>query len=156
MVTKVAEEKESRGREGMKMMGLRDETYFIAWFIFLAAIVVGMSTLMVLTASLQIFPQSSMLLILLMSILYGMTMYGFAFCIVAIFPGKKSSATAASLLHILSYYFGLVYQGHQTPAFTKLVVSLVPNACISFMIEHLLNCEFQGTGLSMEFAFMKV
>ena len=156
MVTKVAEEKESRGREGMKMMGLRDETYFIAWFIFLAAIVVGMSTLMVLTASLQIFPQSSMLLILLMSILYGMTMYGFAFCIVAIFPGKKSSATAASLLHILSYYFGLVYQGHQTPAFTKLVVSLVPNACMSFMIEHLLNCEFQGTGLSMEFAFMKV
>lgn len=112
MVTKVAEEKESKGREGMKMMGLRDETYFIAWFIFLALIVFGMSTLLVLTASLQIFPQSSMLLILLMSVLYGMTMYGFAFAIVAVFPSKKSSATAASLLHILSYYFGLVYQGH--------------------------------------------
>ena len=56
MVTKVAEEKESRGREGMKMMGLRDETYFIAWFIFLLFIVGGMSALMVLTASLNIFP----------------------------------------------------------------------------------------------------
>ena len=109
MVTKVAEEKESRGREGMKMMGLRDETYFIAWFIFLLLIVGGMSALMVLTASLNIFPQSSILLILLMSVLYGMTLYGFAFSIIAICPGKKSSATAASLIHILSYYFGLVY-----------------------------------------------
>ena len=50
MVTKVAEEKESRGREGMKMMGLRDETYFIGWFIFLFLIVSGMSVLMVLTS----------------------------------------------------------------------------------------------------------
>ena len=52
MVTKIAEEKESRGREGMKMMGLRDETYFMGWFLFLSLIVVGMSTLLVLTASL--------------------------------------------------------------------------------------------------------
>ena len=34
MVTKLAEEKESRGREGMIMMGLKHETYFIAWFFF--------------------------------------------------------------------------------------------------------------------------
>ena len=112
MVTKIAEEKESRGREGMKMMGLKDETYFVAWFIFFFLIILGMSLLTVMTASLQIFPQSSMLLILSFSILYGMTMYGFAFSIVAVFPGKKSSATAASLFHILSYYFGFVYQGH--------------------------------------------
>ena len=50
-----------------------------------------------------------MLLILLMSILYGMTMYGFSFIITSIFQGKKSSATAASLLHILSYYFGFAF-----------------------------------------------
>ena len=112
MVTKVAEEKESRGREGMKMMGLKDETYFMAWFIFLGIIVVGMSTLLVLTASLQVFPQSNTALVWIMSALYGMTMFGFSFAIVAIFPGKKSSATAASLIHILSYYFGFVFQGH--------------------------------------------
>ena len=85
MVTKVAEEKESRGREGMKMMGLRDETYFIAWFIFLGLIVGGMSILMVLTAALTVFHQSNLWLIILISILYGMSMYGFAFAIVAVF-----------------------------------------------------------------------
>jgi len=55
MVTKLAEEKESRGREGMIMMGLKHHTYFLAWWVFLLAIVTGMSFVLVLTASLKIF-----------------------------------------------------------------------------------------------------
>lgn len=30
MITKLAEEKESKAREGMKMMGLNDKTYFVS------------------------------------------------------------------------------------------------------------------------------
>ena len=112
MVTKLAEEKESRGREGMIMMGLKHETYFIAWFIFLLGIVTVMSLILVLTASLKVFTTSNLPLIFAMCLLYGMTMYGFAFIIAAVFPTKKSSATAASLLHILSYYVGFMYSGH--------------------------------------------
>ena len=112
MVTKLAEEKESRGREGMIMMGLKHETYFISWFLFLFCIVLTMSVVLVLSASLKIFVQSNLLLILAMCILYGMTMFGFAFVIVAVFPTKKSSATAASLVHLLSYYVGFMYSGH--------------------------------------------
>lgn len=55
MVTKLAEEKESRAREGMIMMGLKHETYFIAWFIFLFVTVFSMSVILVLSASLRIF-----------------------------------------------------------------------------------------------------
>ena len=55
MVTKLAEEKESRGREGMIMMGLSHETYFIAWFVFLFCIITFMSVVLVLSASLKIF-----------------------------------------------------------------------------------------------------
>lgn len=55
MVTKLAEEKESRGREGMIMMGLSHETYFVAWFIFLFGIISFMSVILVLSASLKIF-----------------------------------------------------------------------------------------------------
>ena len=112
MVTKLAEEKESRGREGMIMMGLKHETYFVAWWIFLFCIVCGMSCILVLSASLKIFVQSNLWLILVMCILYGMTMYGFGFIIVAICPTKKSSATAASLIHLLSYYVGFMFSGH--------------------------------------------
>lgn len=156
MVTKLAEEKESRAREGMIMMGLKHETYFMAWFIFLFVTVFSMSVILVLSASLRIFVQSNLLLILAMCVLYGMTMYGFSFIIVAIFPTKKSSATAASLIHLLSYYVGFMYSGMQKTLAIKLLVCLIPNATLTFMIEHLLQCEFQGSGLTMEFASLQV
>ena len=111
MVTKLAEEKEGRGREGMIMMGLANETYFIAWFIFLTGIIVFISAILAIAASIQVFEKSSFTLIIAMCLLYGMTMYGFAFIIVAIFPTKKSSATAAALLHLMSYYVGFLYAG---------------------------------------------
>jgi hypothetical protein len=47
MVTKLAEEKESKAREGMKMMGLSDTTYFFSWFIFNALITTFISLLIV-------------------------------------------------------------------------------------------------------------
>jgi uncharacterized membrane protein len=33
LVSKMASEKESKSKEGMKMMGLNDLTYYLAWFI---------------------------------------------------------------------------------------------------------------------------
>ena len=33
ITSKIASEKESKSKEGMKMMGLNDSTYYLAWFI---------------------------------------------------------------------------------------------------------------------------
>jgi hypothetical protein len=51
MVTKLAEERESRGREGMKMMGLNDKSYFTAWAIFMVILITSMSAILTLSAS---------------------------------------------------------------------------------------------------------
>ena len=115
-----------------------------------------MSVILVLSASLKIFVKSNLLLILAMCVLYGMTMFGFSFIITAMFSSKKASATAASLLHLLSYYAGFMYAGQPKTLALKLGLSLIPNASLTFMLEHLLNCEFQGSGLSWEMASIPV
>ena len=115
-----------------------------------------MSLVLVGTASMRILYKSNKLLIVLMMFEYGMTLYGLAFIIVAFFPSKKSSATVASIVHILSYYFGIRNKGYSTSMMTKSIVSLVPNASLCFMIEHLLHCEYQGKGMQIEEAFMNV
>jgi hypothetical protein len=38
ITSKIASEKESKAKEGMKMMGMRDSTYYLAWFIFFMVI----------------------------------------------------------------------------------------------------------------------
>jgi hypothetical protein len=59
MVTKLAEERESRAREGMKMMGLKDRSYFIGWFIFLLLINLVIATLIVAVLRIEVFKNSN-------------------------------------------------------------------------------------------------
>ena len=43
VTTKLAEEKESKAREGMKMMGLKDGSYYLSWILFNTVVVFFMS-----------------------------------------------------------------------------------------------------------------
>jgi hypothetical protein len=90
-----------------------------------------------------------------MSFLYGMNLYGVSFAITAWLPSKKSSATAASLIHLLSYYIAFIYSGYDTDPVTKQFVALVPNCAMAFSIQHLFNSEFEGTGMTLEYARME-
>ena len=134
MVTKLAEEKESKAREGMKMMGLRDLSYYAAWAVSLAYIVALMTGCLVGTLSLQTLKQSDLGLVFGMCFLYGMNLFGVSFAITAWMPSKKSSATAASLLHLMSYYPAFAYSGYSTNALTKHVAALIPNCAMAFSI----------------------
>jgi ATP-binding cassette subfamily A (ABC1) protein 3 len=137
MVTKLSEERESKAREGMKMMGLNDGSYFTSWWIFLLLIISMMSGLTVLTSSFNVLVNSDKLRVLAFCILYGMTFYGFAFAVVAFLPNRKTSATAASIAHLLSYYVAFMYQGYSATNRSKLIAALIPNCAMSFMVNHL-------------------
>jgi uncharacterized membrane protein YadS len=86
LVSKLAEEKESKSREGMKMMGLKDSSYFLSWYVFYFIIVAIMSTIITIAVSFNVFPNSSKILIWLLAFLYGMTLFGFSLVVVAILP----------------------------------------------------------------------
>jgi ATP-binding cassette subfamily A (ABC1) protein 3 len=56
IVSKLAEEKESKSREGMKMMGLKDTSYFLSWIVFFFIIIVTMSLIIIGMVSFNVFP----------------------------------------------------------------------------------------------------
>jgi hypothetical protein len=136
----------------MKMMGLNDKSYFTGWFIFMFGIINMMSLTLVLTAKDRIFKESDLSLIFMMSVLYGMTLYGFAFQVVAFLPTKKSAGTLASLLHIISFYVAFAFRGPAWGNTFKMVLSLIPNCALAFTVEHLFHCELQGSGLDRTMA----
>ena len=104
LVSKLAEEKESKAREGMKMMGLKDTSYYMSWFVFYFMIIVVMSLIICAVSYINVFHKSNQLLIFIMALLYGMSLFGFSVMIVAVLPTVRSSATAASLAHVLTYF----------------------------------------------------
>jgi hypothetical protein len=141
MITKLAEEKESKAREGMKMMGLNDKTYFVAWFIFMLGLITLVSVATIFSSRFVVFRDSNLLLVFALSILYGMNLFGFSFTVVAFLPSKKSAATFATLVHILTFFLAFILKGPAINNNVKMVVSLIPNCALSFTVAHLFHSE---------------
>jgi hypothetical protein len=104
LTSKISSEKESKAREGMKMMGLTDSTYYLALFIFYMTIAILTSGIVAAITCIYVFKKVSVTLFLFFSITYSMSFFGVALVITAFLPTKRSSSVAATLFHIVSYY----------------------------------------------------
>lgn len=157
MVTKLAEEKESKIRESMKMMGLSDQSYYMAWFLFNGFIGLIISTTIQLILTTDVFWMSDWYVIFAMSFIYNLNIFGISFTLTSLIPNKKGSATAASIVHLASFIFNYSYKGYGTSFFQKaLIACFVPNCAVGFMMDHLLHVEVEGgTGLTIETALME-
>ena len=148
IVSKLSEEKESKSREGMKMMGLSDSTYFLSWFIFYAIVVLVMSIIITIIVSINVFNQSNKGLIFILCFLYGLSLFGFSVLVVAFIPTQRSSATVATLFHLISYFIVFTINDPQIPVAAKFILSLFPNIAATLSLYNLFHFELQGTGLS--------
>ena len=135
LTSKIAAEKESKSREGMKMMGLDDSTFFLSWYILFFAISLITSGFVTLIAGAKVFQKVNMGLFFAFCMLYAQTLYGWAFCIVAFLPTKRTSGIAATLFHILSYFMSAILQDPNTSSNLQYGMSFLPNVCMNQMIK---------------------
>jgi hypothetical protein len=152
LVSKLAEEKESKSREGMKMMGLKDSAYFLSWFAFFFIIILFMSLVILGMLSINVFSNSNGFLVFMLALLYGMSLFGFAIIIVSFMPTVRSSATTASLLHIVTYFLVFAVKSEDFPVAGKIVVCIFPNLAMSLAIFNLYHFESDSNGMSFELA----
>jgi ATP-binding cassette subfamily A (ABC1) protein 5 len=118
-----------KSREGMKMMGLTDSTYFLSWFI-VYFMICFVTTMIITIMSIWIFSNINLFLFFVFVILYSMTMFGTAFMVVAFLPQKRSSGIAATLWHIVSYYLIFTISDPATPSSIQYGLSIFPNVCM--------------------------
>lgn len=123
-------------------MGLTDSTYFLSWFIVYFIISLVVSSIVTIMSANGIFKNISYPYFLLFNMTYSMTLYGWAFCIVSFLPTKRSSAIAATLLHIISYYLCFTINDPSVPATTQYLMSILPNVCMNQMIKQVFFFNF--------------
>lgn len=77
LVNRIVNEKETKARESMKIMGMTDTAYWLSWFIYY----IGVSTVISLVSSLilciNVFENSSWFLIFIFFWIYGLSLYGY-------------------------------------------------------------------------------
>lgn len=137
VTSKVAAEKESKSREGMKMMGLNDSTYFLSWFIVFFVISFMTSGFITIVCAIHIFKYVNMAMFFFFCMLYSLTLFGWAFTIVAFLPTKRTSGIAATLFHVISYYLVFIIQDPSTPSGLQYGLSIFPNICMNQIIKQI-------------------
>jgi hypothetical protein len=142
MVSKLAEEKETKSREGMKMMGLKDSTYFFSWMTTFAVVIALMSLLLTIMISFSTFKQSNKVLFFLFNFIYGISLFGFSVLIVALLPTQRSSSLAASLLHVITFFIVFAIADPKISSSVKIGLSVFPNVAMALGFFNLFYFEY--------------
>jgi len=131
LTSKIASEKESKAKEGMKMMGLRDSTYYFAWFILYMSISVFTSLVVTAISMKGIFIKVNSILFFIFCILYSLNLFGWALIIVSFLPTKKSSGIASILINFITFYMTYILRDEATPSLLQYGLSVLPNVCMN-------------------------
>ena len=89
------------------MMGLSESVYFLSWFILFFCVFLVIGVVIMALIGPGLFYQSSNWLILFLAVLYGIALFAESLTICALLPNARTSATLATLFHVISYF--LVY-----------------------------------------------
>ena len=142
-------EKETKIREAMKIMGLTDSPYWLSWFTYYITINTIQSVIMLLFL-LPVFENSNKLLVFLYLWFYGMTMFAFGLLIGAIFSTGKTAAIVSSMLFFLSSFLMTAVQDQTVSETIKVWASFLPAISVQLAGVNLLEFEESGVGLQFD------
>ena len=104
LVQVLAVEKESKAREGMKIMGLEDSTYYLGNFINFMIFSLYNATVITLMLYFLILDHTSALIIFFLCVVYSLTNFGTAWILVSLSPSSRGSTLISILYQLLSFF----------------------------------------------------
>jgi ATP-binding cassette subfamily A (ABC1) protein 3 len=144
----ITEEKASRAREGMKIMGLNDSPYWISWFIYYIAICFVISVVVSAMFALFLFPHSGFIMLFLYVFLYGMSIFSFSMLVASFLQRPRIACTLATLLHFLTYFMVIPIADPGVAIEVKGAFSFVPNMAMAMATQTIARLEADGIGLT--------
>lgn len=102
MVFSVVKEKESRIKESMRMMGMKDSSYWLSWYVYYTCISTALVFIAWLILLINSIPNSNSFLVLVFLVLYAQAIFGEIVFLSSLFENSKYSGLVGTLI-----YFGL-------------------------------------------------
>ena len=126
MVFMLVKEKESRIKESMRMMGMRDSAYWLSWYVYYTCVSTGIVFLAWLGLLINAIKYSNAFLVLVFMLFYAQAIFAQIVAISALFENSKYSGIVGTLIYFgLNMFFFLV-QDPQASAGSKAFWSLIP------------------------------
>ncbi|GAB9477032.1 Abc transporter a family member 1, partial [Globisporangium polare] len=141
------QEKESRMREFMKILGVKEKAILISWYITYVGIILVGAILQALVGMLGLFANSSVILVFVFFFLFGTSVLSFGFLISAIFSKARAGAFVGMILFFLMYFVSTAFS-ETTSENTKIIASVLPPVALSFGVTTIADLESNGQGVS--------
>jgi len=150
MVNLLLKEKEKRIREGMKMMGLQNNAWYLSWFIHYFIIF----TLISLVVSLELinffFKNTSWIFVFLWHWLFSMATMSLGFFVSVFFTRAKVGNVVAFVIYFALGFLDTLSNKDEASKEAKFWCSIGPGASLSLAFAHMANLEASGLGLTAD------
>eukprot|EP00743_Colponemidia_sp_Colp-15_P004647 GILK01005008.1.p1 GENE.GILK01005008.1~~GILK01005008.1.p1 ORF type:complete len:2608 (-),score=498.63 GILK01005008.1:139-7962(-) len=141
LISGIVLEKESKIREGMRMMGLRDFAFYGSWYITYAIIFLIVAIVLTIVSSVgKVFSNSNPAIIFFYFWLFGLASLAYCFFISVFFSRGKTASTVGVLCFFASFFVFFAVSG-DFPHNDKMASSLLPPTAFAHCAAVLGNLE---------------
>lgn len=143
IIQRAVEEKASKTRESMRMMGMRDLPYWLSWFTMFTGQITVISAILTLGSVFTLLSGSNFIIVFLIFFLYGLSIFGFTVLVISFFDTIKTATVAGMCLNLLIYYFRYALPAG-TPLIVRIITSIFPSLNLYNMQASLWQNQFIG------------
>ena len=144
---RIVQEKEKRIRETMRMMGMRDTSYWLSWFWYHTIISFLISVAIAFMSGYWIFSEVTVMSIWVLFFLYGQAIFGLILFIQSLFTQARTAAIMCVLFYLGS---SVLAASDKIYTFqTNCLIALLPTFGMSITVKTMLGFEQNGMGVNM-------
>ncbi len=126
IVSMIVQDKEQKTREGMKMMGLKDSAYWISFCVYYLIVLAVIAVLLTLILRGLLFAYSSIVLVFVFFLVYGISVLSFCVFIASLFHKSRIASVTAIIVYFSSYVIYVMINSQNVEYATKTLASLIP------------------------------
>ncbi|XP_077510991.1 cholesterol transporter ABCA5-like isoform X7 [Amblyomma americanum] len=140
-------EKERKIKEGMLMMGMMPSAYWTAWSLVEAVVVANVAAIMTfMVYVLRILPNTDILIVFVLSLLYGLTIVMFSFMATPFFDKSKVAGSVVGLMMLIFSFFYMlaVFLKGRVSTWVFYVLALLSPAAFTLGVEKVSQMDVKG------------
>jgi len=148
LIRGIVDEKETKTREGMKMMGLKSVSLYLSWFLTYGFIFVVIAASITLMTHNSLFSTSDSSLILAYFALFGISIIGYCFMISVVFDRAKTASTSGVVLFFMGFFFYFGVNNQNATAIAKNLACISAPAAFGIGAGIIATYEESGVGVT--------
>ncbi|TYZ67494.1 hypothetical protein PybrP1_003922, partial [[Pythium] brassicae (nom. inval.)] len=141
------QEKESRMREFMKILGVKEKAILISWYITYTGILLVGTVLQALAGQAGLFEKSSVVLIFIFFFLFGMSVLAYGFLVSTVFSKSRTGAFVGMVVFFLMYFISSAFST-ETAENAKNMGCILSPVALTLGVRVLANLESTGQGIA--------